>query len=255
MKINIIIAKKDRESHLGACLHFLNESAKHQVNDIKVYVVDEYTSESNTNLPAPNYSHISVHRVKVPSTSDLFNKSCLLNIGLIVMRQQYDWVAIVDVDMVHRETFFTKINTLISDKYQTCVCKGFSLDSFHSSILLNGRMVLPDPELTLRYNGNSQIILTKYAVDLIQDIYGELYCEKFKGWGGEDSDMSFRLKDLSKVGLIAQQRVEGVWYHLWHEPRRDVNDRNKRLFDKRRISNLETLRRWLHANKHSDTNL
>jgi len=256
MKINVVIAKKEREAHLGACLYFLNEAAKHQGNDdIVVYVVDEYLCEDNITLPAFNYSNIKVHRINVPSCSDEFNKSRLLNTGFILMRQDYDWVAVVDVDMVYWTTFFAKMNALLTSEATTCVCKGYSLDSAISTCILNGKMALPDPELTLRYNGNSQIVLTRYVVELIRDIYGgEIYCDGFKGWGGEDSDMSFRLKDMIAANLITQKRVDAMWFHLWHAPRHDLSDRNKKLFDKRRVTNQKILGRWLNENKHRSTN-
>jgi hypothetical protein len=256
MNVNVLIAKRERDLHLGACLYFLNEAAKRQDDDIVVYVVDEYLSEENISLPLSSYSHITAHKISMPSCSDeLFNKSRLLNTGFTLMRQNYDWVGIVDVDMIYQPHYFVKVGKVLSDnKRATCLSKGFSLDSLHSSFILNGRMVLPDPSLTLRYNGNSQIALTRYAVELIKDIYGgEIYCEDFKGWGGEDSDMSFRLKDLIATNLLTQQRVDCMWYHLWHEPRHDLDDANKKLFDKRRVSNQQLLQRWLNENKHRNT--
>lgn len=247
-RVNLIIAKRGREDHLGACLHFLNQANTLRAFDIVAYVIDEYSTESQALMELPRYGNLTVRRIKVAESSDKFNKSRLLNTGLFLMRDEYDWVSIIDVDMLYVPNFYNAVHLQLVNSIKgkaVCVCKGYSLDTSYSNNILGGKMELPDGSSILRYNGNSQISLTKSVVELIYQIYSDMYCETFEGWGGEDSDMSFRLRDLAEAGLIHHHKLRDMWYHLCH-PKQSDDGTNKRLFERRRERNKKTLMRWIN---------
>lgn len=244
-RVNIVIAKRGRERHLNACLHFLDKCNTRFLFDVSVYVVEDRFSE---HVNPESYFSIKVCYLFLEEQPLLFNKSKLLNYGFEHMRQDYDWVSVVDVDMIYDPRFLDKINSTLIDN-TVCVCNGYDIDLGISMFILNGSYVIPDIASLSKYAGNSQMSMTRNTVLLIKEIYGELYCEKFEGWGGEDSDLSFRIYDMVKANLLRRVTFDGMWCHLWHVKERDSEtyNNNTQLFRERREYNQKILERWLNG--------
>ena len=198
-KINVIMAKKGRDEHYKTSLYYLRLIL---------------------------YGH-NVKLYKTDCTEKIFNKSKALNKSLSEMREDYDFVCVFDVDMIYRYQFFNDIEGLINRGYDYIVSYGMKLskedteDIFkrrHRYFAYNGE----------KFQGCSQITLTKKALGVFKTYFGDkLYDEEYKGWGGEDSDLSFKSKILSENNLIKKTSLAAVWFHLWHPESRPKDYREK----------------------------
>ena len=220
-QINIIIAERDRDDCLSVCLHHLDIANSGKLYNVIVYVVSDRRST------LVHCENIYVFMYYFPTLTKYFNKAALLNYGLEVMVPDFDWLSIVDVDMMYNPKFFNTIDMNISDR----------------SYLVSTGTQLSNGDV---YPGASQISISRTVYELFQNIYGEkLYCEDFEGWGGEDSDLSLKSIDMKKEDLIDRRVISDMWIHRNHEKRHENEDYTRQLFEKRRITNKEILRRWL----------
>jgi hypothetical protein len=221
-QINVIIAERDRGDCLSVCLYHLNAANLDRLYNVDVYVVSDRKVNSNTVC-----NNINVHLLFFPTLSKYFNKAVLLNYGLEIMKPVFDWVSIVDVDMIYDGQFFRTVDHNMSDR-SYIVCTGTQTNS------------------NCVYPGASQISMSSLVYKLFTTIYKDkLYCENFVGWGGEDSDVSLRSIDLKKAGLIDRKVIRYMWLHIDHSKREENKAANYELFLSRRRTNQELLRRWL----------
>jgi hypothetical protein len=245
--INVIVAKHERDDYLAVCLHYLNIANKSRRYNVDVYIVDDRGRRNNLCL-----ENIDIHTLYLPILDKHFNKAKLLNYGLETMNSGFDWLSIIDVDMIYHTRFFETIDTYMTNRAYI-ICSGMYLDPKQTEEYKN--LLIKQPYYSNgTYPGASQISMSKQVYELFQKIYGEkLYCEDFIGWGGEDSDVSLRALDLKTLGLIDRIKIKDMWMHMNHDKREENSEFNYLLFEKRRTINRELLRRWKLENP--DTNM
>jgi hypothetical protein len=180
-----------------------------------------YCSCGDKNLSewAEEYSNFS--RLELLLPMDVFNKSKLLNNSLKTMRQDFDVVCIFDIDMIYNYNFFNQIEKFVHEGFNYIVSYGRKLTKEETeNIMVNKPNHFGTQEK--KFKGCSQITMTKPVLNYFLECFGApLYDEYFEGWGGEDSDLSFKsnLLDLNKTTL------DDVWFHLWHLENRPKNYR------------------------------
>lgn len=254
----VIIAKRGREEYLRTCLHYLNEANSSDNYDITVVVVDDGDSNVDRKL---FYQYISVHYTSLRSNSPLFNKSLLINWGIKELGDDFDWISIVDIDMVYSPNFFDSVyRPRPGNPY--IISFGAKLDKHISDIVM-----VTQPryrEIDLLTNSSyfpeapSQVTMSRKTLDIFSDVFKEgLFHDGYIGWGGEDSDLSFRARSLSKVGLVNKYLVPSMWYHLWHEDTKDEIQfkKNLSLFESRLSKNKKMIERYLEKNENSNSNM
>lgn len=245
--VNVIISKRGRDDYLIVCLHYLNKANAAKRYHINVYVVSDIRYE--VNYTADN---IDIRSLFIPRIDNDFNKSRLLNYGLRNMDNSFDWLSVVDLDMIYHKYFFNLIDLRMKER-SYIITTGRQLDIVMTEKYRNF-LIEPNYEIGPIYQGNSQISMSNNVYSLFKKIYGDdLYCEDFCGWGGEDSDVSFKAADMSKEGLIERKKITEMWLHMAHERNLDSRVSNNELFTSRRLKNKELLRRWLDEN--SNTNM
>lgn len=216
MRVNIIIAKRDRNEHLKVCLHYLNRCCSDSKYKVNVYVVDdsvisfEHTPYSNFNLVYLSYPN-----------SGLFNKSKLINYALARM-DDFDWFSLVDIDMIYSDSFLSSIHKKVTLNYEYIVSHGYKLGETISKYTTTN---LPELEYVTstaeKYEfkvGPSQITMTKRAYQRFLDVFGTpLYDEFYEGWGAEDSDISSKSILLCRRHMLLKDEIYNMWYHIYHE--------------------------------------
>lgn len=233
--VNVIIPKTGRDNFLDVCLFYLDRAASTVGFGVYVYVID------NTKLSLPKYNNIKVKTYQL-TTSKIFNKALLLNYGLSVMKQDFWFVSIVDVDMIYSKDFFLRLESIMTKRTYV-----FSTGVYLSKESTN-EMIRSRPEVLSiegqypKLSGPSQVTMHNNVLKLFKYIYGDkLYCEDFIGWGGEDSDLSYKSRDMYRKGFIDRSELKYVWYHMYHDNARYNAGVNKCLYIDRKSVNREIL--------------
>jgi hypothetical protein len=250
-KFNVIIAKRGRDKYLRRCLESLNEVAYGYNVNIFIGTDDSYAQLKDC------YRHLSINFIRVCHTG-YFNKSKLLNEALRVMDKDFDFVSIVDVDMIYNPDFFSKIiETVISNEiYMISVGYKLTKDStkllIHHSIPWNTMMPQDCIDKEEKAKGKfiypSQVTMSKDLYTKLTYILGtgKLYDETFKGWGGEDSYLSFFSTECHNQGIIQKKYVENMWYHLWHPPtyNKEQHEKNLQYLEHVKLLNKKKIVDW-----------
>jgi len=224
MDINVIVAKSDREESYDIFLHYLNKiSEKH---DVTLYV----SSSKDTLEYKPEYfqflENIFVDHQQVPLPTHNFNKSILLNHGLNRMRSHFDIVCIMDIDMIYNEGFFDQVESSLRHGYNYIVSTGQNLDEDETFQVFEKIPEEINQSIGTKFTGCSQICMTEDVLDVLEDTFGFLYDERYEGWGGEDSDLSYKSTILHRHMLLSKTEVRDVWNHLHHISRRPKDVEN-----------------------------
>lgn len=230
MGINVIVAKKLREEHYDIFLYYLNNmSVKH---DVHLYTT---SCKDNIDYPQEYFQHLD--NIKVTHTllpSEDFNKSKLLNHSLEIMREidKSGFVCVFDIDMIYCSDFFKKIkdsflkgnNYIVSygQKFTEEQTENISkhLDKVENIFRVGGE----------RFRGCSQISFTIDVFRLFKKYFGSFYDEHYVGWGGEDSDLSFKSHGLNARGIIKKDIIRDVWAHMWHPDNKPKNHKDTENF-------------------------
>lgn len=220
-----------------------NEGDKH---DVTVYIVCDDSLMKIQELWC--YKNLAVG-CDIINSDVQFNKSKLLNHGLAVMRKDFDYVSIVDIDLIYNKRFFdTIVERVGGDIY--FVSSGYKIDASSSVVVLNdtknvvewkdlSTSIDPDEQgLNEQKKYPSQVTMTKDLYERMIAVLGTLYCEDFKGWGGEDSALSMLSYAAERVGVFRKIYDHTMWYHL-HHPR--MPDYNQEQYNK----NVVVLRDYL----------
>lgn len=221
MDINIICAKQNREEHYDMFLHYLNQLS--EGHHVSVYVSSSGDSLEYKDNHFKNFENIHVYHNLIEL--ETFNKSILLNDAISRMRCHYDIMCVMDIDMIYGKNFFTYIESMFNDACDYVVSYGRKL----TEAVTNGMYEhVPEYEQMERlegvnFAGCSQIVMNEHTIELLLEIFGFVYDDRYEGWGGEDSDLSYKSKILADNRLI-DKRISGhVWYHLYHKSREPEN--------------------------------
>lgn len=230
LRHNIIVAKRDRDEYLECCLRSIDEAANRADVDVCVYVIDDenngYLEYIDSDIEFKR--RICVRYICAVRKDESFNKSRLLNQGFQEMRGDYDFVSIVDVDMILNPVFFQHFELFKNDLKKDSVyhiSEGVKLiegseqqlattyESIEKSLIDSVSI-----EENKRHLYPSQITLSKNMYEKLLDILktDKLYHEGFVGWGGEDSYLSFFSRYCEQYGLLRKVYVPNMWYHVWH---------------------------------------
>lgn len=235
MIFNIVITKRKRDRHISKCLHYLNNAAKQVVkkNEINVYVMYDDVFKNDLKL---NNINIFSHRVNLDQKKP-FCKTILLNKAHEKMTQFYDILITLDNDIIVKKDFFKQILTNCKATNMVFL-GGLKLNQVSTEKILNSDI---DHDLIFEKNNefgeispisvieNSQqayignIALHYKMVEQIKNITNKnkLYDDRFIGFGGEDSVLSFLSMDLMRTGLAKRIYLPDAWRHLYHERNTD----------------------------------
>lgn len=228
MKINIIVAKSGREKQFPVFLRYLNTISKE--HDVKVYIsyCDSYPIHSRA------YQNIEI--VCDHIDLEVFNKSKLLNNSLNIMRKDYDYVCVFDIDMIYNKEFFNNLGSCFDAEIDYVVSYGKKLCKMKSDSVYSSFFTI-DEISNLQgdeFKGCSQISINKKVIDIFTELFGKVFNESYESWGGEDSDLSFKSRVLDKMGIIKKRVLYNCWTHLWHQSNKPINyvpnGKNYKLF-------------------------
>lgn len=244
--INVIIPKTGRDTFLDVCLFYLDKAASAVDLVVNVYVID------TKNLELPSYKNIKVTSHQLPAHK-MFNKALLLNCGLGIMEQDFRFVSVVDVDMIYSKDFFLRLESTVM-KRTYVFSTGVYLNEKDTEEFIHNRPDIVSIEGAYpRISGPSQVTMHNNVYKTFQNIYGDkLYCEDFVGWGGEDSDLSYRAREMHKAGLINRVELNYAWYHMYHNNPRPNAVMNRNLYLHRKALSKGMLHKFLIKNREVD---
>lgn len=219
MRVNLIIPKRGRDSHLPACLHYLDVANAAGAHDVEVLIVE-------AGAAAPQVAERAIPRLSVrvlhrpdPAGAD-FARAALLNAGLAAMRPGWDWCGLVDIDMVYGPGYYTAVERALSAAGYVLL-RGRGLGPEQSEAVL--RRLPPAAELAgwpgSPFPSLSQIAFTPAWLASYREAFAarQLLDERFVGWGHEDLALEVAANLLARAGLAGKAVVEGAWLHLHHE--------------------------------------
>lgn len=201
--LTLVLTYRNRDLNVvQKCL----DSLQHQTNNnFKVILVDYGSAENyadGLSKIISNYSFIKL--IYCPVKQQLFNKSKAINIALKNTNTEYFFVA--DVDMIFKDNFVQKI-LQIKQKDKIYYFQVGFLTKTESN--LNKKFIeynikhLTTPEATG---------MTLYPTKLLKEING--YDEFYHGWGAEDTDVHFRLRNAGYKVLFYDKEL--LLIHQWH---------------------------------------
>ncbi|MBT6048417.1 MAG: hypothetical protein HOG49_16570 [Candidatus Scalindua sp.] len=203
IKINVIAVNQNRDQHENTFIRYIEILKEHykEDHDIKYFISEGHHFE--------------------------FNKAKLLNKAIAEMRQDFDVLCVFDIDMIYSYQFFSAIEEALYEGCNYIVSYGQKLPKDQSDYIVENMQKCFRGEGSL-FKGCSQITITKEVLQIFKDCFGEkFYDESYTGWGGEDSDISFKSKLLEEKILIKRKELFDMWFHLWHESREPENYREK----------------------------
>ena len=233
---NVIIPKRGRDDHFEVCMVYLNKAAAYIDTPVNVYVVTETDFKIKAMM-------LNLNIVTVPIDYDpVFCRAKFLNVGLAAMSKDFNYVSIIDGDMIYRKDFFRLVQEIDTDTYfisggvkleeeftRRCLINSTDFyrlstnDIDEKSITENKRMLYP-----------SQITLSKTLYHKILSILDRetLYDNRFIGWGGEDSEISFFSRVCHTEGVFYKRYSHNIWHHLFHLRPWDDGTFDKKQHDK-----------------------
>ena len=240
---NVIIPKTGRDDFLNVCLFYLDKAASVVDFNVNVYVID------TAKLKIPKYNSIKVKVCQLPA-SCVFNKALLLNYGLEVMEQDFWFVSIVDVDMMYSQDFFLRLESIMTKRTYVFSTGVYLTKELTDEFIRNRPSILSVRGQYPEMSGPSQVTMHNNVYKMFKSIYGSsIYCEDFFGWGGEDSDLSYRAREMHKAGLIYRSELKYAWYHMYHDNDRYNAVANRYLYVNRKALNKDILDRFLIKNR------
>lgn len=182
------------------------ESLQNQTNKAFEVTIVNYGSSiqfsTALELLVKQYSFIKL--IDCPVQNQLWNKSRAINIVLKECQNPYFFVG--DIDMIFREDFIEKLNQLKSAKQAVYFKVGY-LNKEESIIKKKFEDYRINHFSTFEATG-----MTLYSTALLKEING--YDEFYHGWGAEDTDVHYRLKNNNIEVKYFDQEV--LMLHQWH---------------------------------------
>ncbi len=192
------------------------ESLQNQIsNNFKVILVDYGSTTSyakKLTALAKNYTFINL--ISCPVQQQLFNKSRAINIALKQCDTDYFFVA--DIDMIFRDDFIKKLNKLKQADKVYYFQVGFL--SKKESQLNKSFETYHIKHLTTKEATG----MTLYPTKLLQNLNG--YDEFYHGWGAEDTDVHYRLKNAGYKVVFYDKEL--LLIHQWHHKNYRCRDNN-----------------------------
>ncbi len=217
-KFNVIVTNWDRDEYCSKCISYLDKANEGRADSVIVYLI------SDKHYDPPYTKNIKVVQIKAEQEEDKFCKAALINMGMKKMRKRYDYFVQLDCDLLVDEDVFTKIAQASMD---WLVLGGVKLVKDFTDFILygdekSGEQEIDPESIALNdrrgYVGNVAV-KRECIKDVLQAVSREeLYDEKFKGWGGEDSQLSMLTSAMKQRGIISKDYLSNAWMHLWHEP-------------------------------------
>lgn len=224
------MAKRGRNDYLKLALHNLNQADNIHNYDVAVYIGEDL-KENVDQIDYSAYSNLTIHHLYVPNliqANGLFCKGHIMNSILCQMRQNYDFMSIIDIDIVYKKSFLDEMSNTLSSSNDENIClhtSGFYTQECpdYQKILKNNcdyEEILNNYPY-IKHPGVSQISFTKVYHESIKQklkinsIYdtGSLGYH-FMGWGREDTLIQ-KIMKLYKTNIII---LEDAWVHVWHAP-------------------------------------
>ena len=189
---------------------------------------ERWISEVKSDYKSYFTPNITVEYMYKENTSEYFNKSELLNFAMRHSRSDFDWMSIVDVDMIYREDFLECVTDVFeSDSYKVVVNRGVLMNIGQIDTFFNDSDRLFKDLLriysTCVSHGYSQVSLSKLVYDQIMEIYGlntlyDFADLEFIGYGAEDVAVGRMLASLvENIDKISKIVMQGMWFHVWHK--------------------------------------
>ena len=243
-KINLIIAKRNRDDYLSLVLHNFNLSNQNKKHDVVVYIGEDIKENINK-FDYSKYHNLKIEHIYVPNLLEakgLFCRGHIMNVLMQKMRQDYDFVCVADTDMVYRNDFFEQLSARLKsgDDMESClIAKGVytELGTDCKKILeekIGYDEIVRDTSWK-DFATNSQISLTRAYHEHLKKVLGTKSIfdagglgQNYTGYGGEDTLVK-RILQSSKVQVIF---LANAWIHVWHERQevaKETKRRNKNL--------------------------
>ncbi|MDH5181670.1 MAG: hypothetical protein OEZ39_14500 [Gammaproteobacteria bacterium] len=227
VKVNIIIAKRDRNDSYLTCLHYINNFDHIDQYDVRVYTYEDKADNRDYIISAAGkFSNITLD-YKVPYINpDIkkFNKAKLLDMMLREMRQDYDWWSLIDADMIYRPDFLDLIK-VHAEQGNAVISLGHHMPQDECDIQDDHRSgnvrSFADLQTCFASKGYSQKSIPKQyyrkllATLNINSLYDTMGY-RFIGYGGEDV---YALNILSLYARYVNKdlvMLENMWKHIWH---------------------------------------
>ena len=238
-KINLIIAKRNRDDYLSVVLHNFNLSNQHRQHDIVVYIGEDIKRNINK-LDYSKYRNLKIKHIYVPNLAEaqgLFCRGHIMNVLMQKMRQDYDFVCVADTDMVYRNDFFDQLVARLKsgDNAESCLIAkgGYTELGTDSKKILQEKLGYSEIVRDTSWRDfatNSQISLTRTYHEHLKKVLGTNSIfdagglgQNYIGYGGEDT-LAKRILQSSKVKVVI---LANAWIHVWHE-RQEVDKETKR---------------------------
>lgn len=240
IRVNILIPKRNRNEYLLTFLKYFNQSTDSKLFDVTVYIGEDIKENINK-IDFSSFKNLTVHHLFIQNLNEadgLFCRGHILHQLLIQMRSDYDWVSVIDCDMIYHPLYLHHVKELMIAPCNIISHGELISNNQDYQVILNQNSDITFDEIRKKYNkikshGNSQVTLHRVCHEYIKkqlnvkSIYDTSFVnENFVGYGGEDCIVSrviWDLKDRFPVCIL-----ENEWVHIWHERQPIIQTRHKK---------------------------
>jgi predicted glycosyltransferase involved in capsule biosynthesis len=221
MKINYIIGHKGEGTRLKNLVYVLQHTQR--FNNINIILIEQDESPKiPTSIIPKNIKHIFI---KNPG---LYNRSWGFNVGYKNTENGYLFFA--DNDILLKENNFKLAERLLKD---------FDAIKPYSAIIDTkreeaNRIIAKNGLIDIKRHARDGVNFCGGMVIFKRELFEKMggWDEDFRGWGGEDDAMAFKMRMFTKN----IKTIKGVAYHLWHE--RGEGDNRKQAHYNQNINKL-----------------
>lgn len=201
--LTLTLTYRNRDlSIVKRCLQSLQEQTH---KNFKVVLVDYgSTPQYAKNLERLCKAFSFVNLITCPVVGQLWNKSRAINIALKQCTTPLFCVA--DIDLLFHPEFVNKSESLLKDSNTVYFQTGFLSEQTTEKALGFTRS---EPQ----FLGNDEVTgISLYRTEILKSING--YDEFYHGWGAEDTDVHWRLKNAGHRVYFYQDEI--LVKHQWH---------------------------------------
>ncbi len=217
MKINLIIPKRQRNDRVPICLYYLNQANQADRHDVWVYIIDDAPHQFDFS----SFTHLTIrYEIKPFPQHEGFRKTALFNHGFRIARPDFDWSAIVDLDMVYRADYFDLVQQEM-EGISYVVGKGMGLDAESTQQIFEKQPPFSQIEQfsAIPFTSDSQASFSRAWYERYREVFqrDDLFDDSFIGWGYEDLMLDFVASQMYLKGLAKKVTIKNTWRHLHHE--------------------------------------